>query len=176
MQESLKNSFNDSLTDEILLIKPKGELVDKMIDEDTGESKIINQGHNMIMLECHKLIAGLVGGTEDATAPLYFAVGNSSKELNQGDDNLDGFLFKIPITNITIEGNGNILVVSAEFPGAMPSIATDKDGNVITDEKYNTTWTECAIFKGAYMLNRKIHGAIDKNQETALIRTFKFTF
>lgn len=171
MQESIKNGFNDNLVDEVISsTRLKGELTDKVVDKSTGESKVIEQGHNMIMIGCHKLIASLVAGKLDSSLGLYFAIGGSNNALNAGDENLQDLLFKIPIKDedVTLSEDGTVLTLSAEFPDVAP------DG--IEDAKYNTIWQECAIFKGDYMLNRKVHGAIEKNSDMIIRRTFKFTF
>ncbi len=171
MQESIKNSFSDNLVDEVTSsTRLKGELTDEIVDKNTKESKTVNQGHNMIMIGCHKLIASLIAGKSDSSTGLYFAVGGSNNALNAGDENLQDLLFKIPIKDkdIVLSEDGTVLTVSAEFPDVAP------DG--IEDAKYNTIWQECAIFKGDFMLNRKIHSAIDKNSDMILKRTFKFTF
>ena len=169
MQEILKNDFNDNLTEEVVSsVRLKGELTDEIRDKKASTSNIVDQGHNMIVLGCHNLIAGLVGGIANSSEQLYFAIGNSNKEVSAGDDALDNFLFKIPIKQQDITINNNILSITVEFPDVAP------DG--IDDAVYNTIWRECAIFKGDNMLNRKIHSDIEKTQDIILSRTFKFTF
>ena len=171
--------MNDSLKVEIGGI----HVVDRVINKKTGEEKVFDRGHNLVVSNALLLITGLLKGTVSGIQ--YWAVGSGASSWDSSP--IDPLTTESKLTNElgrkAIPASGIKYVDPSTYEDSSTPTTCLEVSCTFNEEDCNGVWREFGLFGGdataekdsGYMIDKKHHEILTKTEEMVVVRKIYLT-
>lgn len=164
----------------------RGELIDTLINAETGEIISVYEDHNLIVTSFRKLVACLMKKETGYVGIAYWenGTGNSSwQDSNLPSPSLSDVALLAPLYRKAVVAGNMKFIDENNAESATPTNRIEVTVIFDSDES-NGNLRELALFGGdatadlgsGIMINRKIHPMIPKSVGVQLQRVLRFTF